>query len=72
MFQNKNPILKDDVWEYTFLDDGSWIYKAVTKKPNFKEKPVFKISESIEDRYQDNFNKHIIEAIKNITKYLVR
>lgn len=70
--QKNSLILKDEVWEYRFLENGDWLYKAVTKKPTFKEKPAFKVAVKVEDRFQETFEKHLAEAVKSITKYLAK
>jgi hypothetical protein len=68
----QNPTFRVSNWEYTFLDNGDWIYKAITKKPVIKEKPAFRVCNEIENGYNNLFQKHLVESVKSITKYLLQ
>jgi len=59
-------------FQFTFQEDGEWIWKAfIPRRQNAKEKPHFKVSEEIEKHYQQDFDKALAQAVKDITKYLV-
>lgn len=56
--------------EYTFLEDGSWFFKAVPFVKKQAETPQIKMVEEIEKNYQEFFNKRLVSIVKDITKYL--
>lgn len=61
-------------FEYTFLPNGDWLWKAVPLvkkvKNEYREEPHFKVVYQIEDRFKLNFNRCLANAVKDITKYL--
>ncbi len=63
--------LKGNGFEYTYKEDGSWIYKAIPfKKKKPVEKPQIKVVELIEKNYQEFFDKRVAAIVRDITKYL--
>lgn len=68
---------KENGFEYTFTENGEWLYKAIAPTPLAKkkiavEKPAFKVSESIEKRYHQRYDKALIDAVKDVTRYLTK
>jgi hypothetical protein len=66
---------KENGFEYTFQDDGSWIWKALkptplVQKKSTKEKPFFKVSIDIEKKYHQRYDKALLDGVKDIVRYL--
>lgn len=64
--------IKSNAFEYTFLENGDWLFKAIPlKKKKFVEKPQIKVVEEIEKNYLETFEKRMVGITKDITKYLL-
>lgn len=66
---------KENGFEYTFKDDGSWIWKAIkptslASKKTSIEKPFFKVSLDIEKKYHQRYDRSLFNAVKDIARYL--
>ena len=61
-------------FDYTFNEDGTWIYKAVpfkkVEKKKESDKPQIKAIYKIEENYLEHFNKTCNLIAKDISKYL--
>ncbi len=63
--------IKLNGFEFTFQDDGSWIYKALPfKKERLPEKPHLKVVEEVETKYKNFFDVMLRETAKEIKQYL--
>lgn len=56
--------------EYTFLEDGTYFYKAIPFKKKSVETPTFRIVIEIERNYLGAFEKRLRFAVRDIEKYL--
>jgi hypothetical protein len=59
-------------FEFTFKDDGSWIYKAIpfSKVQKPIEKPQLRVVEDIEAKYKKLFDTMLFNTVREVTKYL--
>lgn len=64
-------------FEYTQDDKGQWIYKAKpssplssSDKPKYKEKPQFKLQETIENASKERFSLVLNKTVLELTNYL--
>lgn len=57
-------------FEYTFLEDGSYLYKAVPFKKKVVETPQIRAVLEIERNYLGVFNKRVGGIVRDIEKYL--
>lgn len=65
--------LSGNGFEYTFQEDGSWLYKAIPLNPlkvKPVEKPQIKAVVEIERNYLGAFEKRMRDLSTDITKYL--
>jgi len=64
--------IKSNIFEYTFLDNGDWLYKAVPlKKLKPIEKPQINVVNEIEKHYLEYFEKRVVGISRDIAKYLL-
>lgn len=63
--------IKTNAFEYTFLENGDWLYKATPLKKKVSEIPQIKVVIEIEKVYQEAFNKRMVGITKDIAKYLL-
>lgn len=68
----ENPTLRSNCFEYTFLPNGDWIYKAIPFKKVTKEQPMFSICLEIEHSYQKKYDRMIKDSVIQITKFLLK
>lgn len=64
-------------FEYTFQENGDWIWKAIkptplAQKKSSKEKPFFNVSVDIEKVYHQRFDRALLDGVKDVTRYLTK
>lgn len=69
---NPQKIKLDNGFIFTFTDDREWIYKAVPIPFQKKvvEKPSYKVIEELEESYLNEFERTLVNTVKDISKYL--
>lgn len=58
-------------FEFEYIDNKDWICKAIPfKKLTLPERSKFRITDKIEGGYIDHFENCLVDAVKDIVKYL--
>lgn len=56
--------------EYTYLEDGSYFWKAVPVKRKVVEEPQIRAVVEIERNYSEAFDKRLRSLVRDIARYL--